>query len=103
MKKVLDETHQVFIADVKKGRAGKLKGSDSVLFSGDFWTGSSAVTLGLVDGTSNLWDVLKDEFDVEHYVDYSTQPSLLQTVLKNIQTKLSDNVLPSTQAQEILF
>jgi protease-4 len=103
MKKVLNETHQVFIDDVKKGRAGKLKGKDSELFSGDFWSGSTAVKLGLVDGTSNLWDVLKSEFDVEHYVDYSSQPSFIQAFLKNIQTKLSDNVLPLTQAKEILF
>lgn len=104
LKKILNETHQVFIDDVKKGRAGKLKGKDSVLFSGDFWSGSKAVKLGLVDGTSNLWDVLKNEFGVENYVDYSAQPSFIQSFLKNVQTKVSDNVLPFTQAQkDILF
>ena len=103
IKTVLDQAHQVFINDVKKGRAGKLKGKDSVLFSGDFWSGSKAVTLGLADGTSNLWDALKNEFNVEHYVDYSAQPSFIQSFLKNVQTKLSDNLLPRTQAQTILF
>jgi protease-4 len=99
VKRVLDQVHQDFINYVKAGRAGKLKLDDASLFSGDFWNGSEAVKIGLADGTSNLWDILKHEFDVKHYIDYSARPSLVQSLLKNIQTSLSDALIPSMRLQ----
>jgi protease-4 len=103
IKRVLNLTHESFIDDVKQGRKGKLRGEDSLLFSGDFWNGSTALSLGLVDGTSNLWDVLKDEFNVEYYVDYSTKPSFIQEFVKNFQTAIDKRILPSMQTKEILY
>lgn len=86
---ILTEVHQDFIDDVKQGRAGKLNGNPSELFSGDFWTGTRAVKLGLADGTGNLWDILKSQFGVAHYRDYSARPSFLSDIIKGAETKLN--------------
>ena len=95
---VLNEVHQDFIADVMAGRQGKLHGNPAELFSGDFWTGSQAETLGIVDGTGNLWDLLGSQFGVEHYRDYSKHPSFFEALFKGAETKLGltleNNVSP---------
>lgn len=88
LKIVLDDVHQNFIDDVEAGRKGKLNGDPKELFSGDFWTGQEAVKLGLVDGTGNLWDVAKKEFNVQRYKDYSRQPGLLEILLRGASESL---------------
>ncbi len=85
---VLNEVHQHFIDDVLQGRGQRLKGTQEALFSGDFWTGSTAVKLGIADGTGNQWEILKKEFHANHYKNYSTKPSLLQVILGNAETEL---------------
>lgn len=91
VKVVLDQVHQSFIDDVLAGRQGKLKGDQKELFSGDFWSGSEAVKLGLADDTLNLWDALQQEFNTRYYHDYSVKPSLLQALLSNVGTELHLN------------
>ena len=51
---VQQDVHDAFIAIVKERRGARLKGSDSDLFSGAFWSGPKARDLGLVDGLSDL-------------------------------------------------
>lgn len=92
VKQVLDETHENFIQIVKTSRGDRLKGNENELFSGDFWTGTTAYKLGIVDGIGNLADVLPVEFEVDRYVDYSQQPTMFEFILKNIQTALNFNL-----------
>jgi protease-4 len=68
---VLDEVHNSFIQVVVDGRKDKLSADTKELFSGDFWTGQSAVKLGLADGVGDLWDVMNNEFKVSRFKDYS--------------------------------
>ena len=95
---VLNAVHQDFIADVTISRQGKLHGDPAELFSGDFWTGSQAQTLGLVDGTGNLWTLLRTQFGVTHYRDYSKKPTFFEALFKGAETKLGfsleNNVSP---------
>ena len=86
--RVLNQVHQNFIEDVLQARRGRLHGKREELFSGDFWTGETAVKLGLVDGTGNVWDILKSQFGVTHYKDYSVRPSFLHTLLNGARTEL---------------
>jgi len=88
VQRVLNQVHQNFIDDVLKGRQGRLQGDQNMIFSGDFWTGETAVKLGLVDGTGNVWEVMKSQFGVTHYKNYSTKPSLLQTLLTGMESEL---------------
>ena len=93
MENVLNQVHQNFIADVKAGRGSRLHGDPQLLFSGDFWTGQKAVQLGLADGTENLWTVLKKEFNVTHYKDYTTRYTFIQTLFREAGTELNFHLL----------
>jgi signal peptide peptidase SppA len=56
------EIHATFIALVKQSRAGKLKGSDDVLFTGEYWAGDTSVSLGLADAIGDLRSTLRSRF-----------------------------------------
>jgi signal peptide peptidase SppA len=62
LKALQAEIHRRFIAWVKERRGLKLKGSETELFSGAFWTGESAVKLGLADALGELRGVLRERF-----------------------------------------
>lgn len=85
---LLDETHKHFVEIVTNSRGNRLKGDPQELFSGDFWIGSQALELGIVDGLGNMSELLPQVFNVKHYVDYSEEPSLLDSVLKGVKTEL---------------
>ena len=57
-----DEIHQQFIDHVVDRRGGKLKGDHKDLFSGAFWTGASAVDLGLIDALGECRSVVTARF-----------------------------------------
>ncbi|MCX7120269.1 MAG: S49 family peptidase [Gammaproteobacteria bacterium] len=102
VKKVLDAVHQDFIKDVTEGRKGKLNGDPAELFSGDFWTGSQAVTLGLADGTANIWDAAQSNFGTTHYRDYSPHDSFFENVMRNVSMKLPLGLDSHTKLQEVI-
>ena len=90
---VLAQVHQNFIDDVTKGRGDRLRGNREELFSGDFWTGQEATRLGIVDGTANLWVVLRKEFGVRYYKDYTAKLSIIQLLFKDVGTQLTTHLL----------
>ena len=47
------------------GRGGKLKGAHEDLFSGAFWSGETAVELGLIDGLGDCRSVVTRRFGEE--------------------------------------
>ncbi|WP_306156100.1 MULTISPECIES: S49 family peptidase [unclassified Roseibium] len=61
LKTLQQEIHDTFIDMVKSRRADVLS-DDPDLFTGKFWTGSSAVNLGLVDSLGDLRGVLKKRY-----------------------------------------
>lgn len=85
---LLDTAHEHFVETVKASRENRLKGDPAELFSGDFWIGSQALQLGVVDGLGNVSDILPRVFNVTHYVDYSEQPSPIAYILKGVKTQL---------------
>jgi signal peptide peptidase SppA len=56
------EIHDGFKDWVRERRTGKLKGEDSLLFSGEFWTGRRGLELGLVDGLGELRATLQGRY-----------------------------------------
>lgn len=56
------EIHDGFKDWVRARRAGKLKGDEATLFSGEFWTGKRGLELGLVDGTGELRATLQARY-----------------------------------------
>ncbi len=65
LKKLQREIHDDFIALVKTRRGDKLKGPESDLFSGEYWTGRRALDLGLVDAIGDLRSVLRERFGAD--------------------------------------
>lgn len=88
IEKILNSVHEDFIADVEQGRKGKLNGDPKELFSGDFWTGTQAVKLGLADATATPWVAMQDTFGTTHYRDYSPRSSMWDEVVRNVSMKL---------------
>jgi signal peptide peptidase SppA len=62
LKSVQREIHEDFIALVKRSRGARLTGPENDLFSGEFWTGRKAVTLGVADGIGDVRTVLRQRF-----------------------------------------
>ena len=63
LKSIQLELHADFIKVVENSRGSKLKDPEkNNIFTGEFWTGSSALKLGLIDGIGNAEQVLKEKF-----------------------------------------
>jgi len=62
LKTLQRDVHEDFKALVRTRRNGKLRGEESELFSGAFWSGRQALSLGLIDGIGHMRDVLKGRF-----------------------------------------
>jgi signal peptide peptidase SppA len=61
LKAIQEEVHDHFI-DIVRTRRGDLLAKDEAIFSGQFWSGRTAVSLGLADGTGDLRAVLRAKF-----------------------------------------
>ena len=62
LKNIQLDLHKDFIDVVEKSRGSKLNKSEVELFSGEFWSGSKAKDLGLIDGLGDAHQVLKEKF-----------------------------------------
>jgi len=62
LKAVQREIHDDFIALVKESRGPRLAAPENDLFSGEYWTGRTAVEFGLADGLGDLRAVLRERF-----------------------------------------
>jgi serine protease SohB len=62
VKALQKDIHESFIALVKERRGDKLQGQEKTLFSGEFWTGTRAIELGLADSLGELRATLRERF-----------------------------------------
>jgi signal peptide peptidase SppA len=62
LKTLQRDIHEDFIGLVKRSRGARLKGPEKTLFSGEYWTGSKAIELGLADGIGDLRATLRARF-----------------------------------------
>ena len=63
IKKLQLELHSDFIDVVKKSRGSKLKDPEkNNTFTGEFWSGSTSMKLGLIDGIGNAEQILREKF-----------------------------------------
>ncbi|MGN6411663.1 MAG: S49 family peptidase [Nitrobacter sp.] len=65
LKAIQREIHATFIELVKASRGPRLKGSDDLLFTGEYWAGERAVALGLADAVGDLRSTLRARFGDE--------------------------------------
>jgi len=62
LKNIQLDLHKDFIEVVEKSRGSKLKKLELELFSGEFWSGSKAKELGLIDEVGDANKVLREKF-----------------------------------------
>ena len=92
---MLDTIHQQFIDVVKEGRGDRLKDNPD-LFSGLFWSGEQALTLGLIDGLANSSTVAREIIGAEDIVDYTLRPNYLDRFAGKLGATLSQILLQSS-------
>jgi len=89
---VLDQLHQQFITAVKTGRGDRLKGGDE-LFSGLFWNGDQALTLGLVDGLGSASLVAREVIGAETLVNYTKKKDLFESFADRLGASVANGFL----------
>jgi signal peptide peptidase SppA len=75
LKAIQREIHQIFIALVKESRNTRLKGADDTLFTGEYWAGDTAVSLGLADGIGDLRSTLRARYGDKVLTPVIAQPT----------------------------
>lgn len=99
---LLSHMHNHFIETVQAGRGDRLKASPEALFTGDYWTGDKALELGLIDGLSDLPDVLRSEFGVTKIKDYTPSGSLFSRIGKSLSRAMAE-LLTAQSAQSAAY
>jgi signal peptide peptidase SppA len=61
LKAIQEEVHDLFI-DLVRSRRGEVLSKEESIFSGMFWSGRKAVSLGLADRTGDLRAVLREKY-----------------------------------------
>ncbi|MEQ9257857.1 MAG: S49 family peptidase [Roseovarius sp.] len=78
LKGLLEQMHETFKAQVTSRRGDRLAKSED-LFTGEFWVGSRAVELGLVDGVAHIAPKLKALYGEKvRFTRYGRKRSLFQ-------------------------
>ena len=88
LKALQSDIHQLFIDYVKSRRGTRLSGADEELFSGKFWTGTQAKTLGLVDGVGLFHEVLENRFGPDVKIITLSQRSSWRSVTARLGSHL---------------
>lgn len=99
MEQTLTAIHRHFIDIVKAGRKGKLKGEESELFTGDYWTGDQAVELGLVDAVSDLPSTLRAEFGATKMREYSNPRPIWERLTRTVTSEVMSNITAEASTQ----
>ena len=95
---VLDNVHGHFIEAVKKGRGEKLKSNDPAIFSGLFWTGEQAVSLGIADRIGSV-NALKRELKIDKTVNYTIEHNPLDSILGRMGATVGQGITSSITQQ----
>lgn len=95
---LLNEIHMQFIDVVRKGRGNRLKETPD-MFSGLFWTGSKAITLGLADGLGTVESVARDVIKAEDIIDYTTHEGLSDRVLKKFGAATGEGAVKAMRSE----
>ena len=93
----LNQIHQQFIAVVKQGRGQRLKESPE-MFSGLFWSGEQALTMGLIDHLGNLDFVAREVVKAEEVVDYTPKENVAERLAKRFGAAIGAGAVKAVQS-----
>ncbi|WP_025771708.1 S49 family peptidase [Thioalkalivibrio sp. HK1] len=72
---LIEQVHRQFVEAVEQGRGERLRPRGIDIFSGAFWTGEEALSLGLIDGLRSVDDVAREIIGVEEIADFTVYPT----------------------------
>jgi len=103
LKKIQLDLHSDFIKVVEESRSTKLKkGSNPDLFTGEFWSGSKAKELGLIDGLGNADEILKEKYGEDIIIKKFEKPrSWLNKKLSGASESQIENLLNIIEEKSI--
>ena len=90
VKKLTDQIHSQFIDDLKKSRLDKLS-SDKSIYSGLFYTGREALSLGLIDGLSSIYELRNNRYENLPIQKYNRDNNVIQQILKTAFYYISES------------
>jgi len=95
---MLKEIHEQFITAVRNGRGKRLKESPEI-FSGLFWTGNTAIKLGLADALGTVDSVARDVLKAEDVIDYTVREGLSDRVLKKFGAAMGEGAVRAMSSE----
>jgi len=103
LKKIQLDLHADFIKVVEESRSSKLKKNENPdLFSGEFWSGTKAKELGLVDGLGNSEEILKEKYGEDVIIRKFEKPkSWLNKKLSGASENQIENLLTVLEEKSI--
>jgi len=103
LKKIQLDLHSDFIKVVEDSRSTKLKKDENPdLFTGEFWSGSKAKELGLIDGLGNADEILKEKFGEDVTIKKFEKPkSWLNKKLSGASESQIDNLINILEERSI--
>lgn len=104
LKDMQKEIHEFFKNLVKERRGDKLKGTQKVMFSGQFWAGKEALKLGLVDGIGDMHTVMKDKLgDKTKFKRIKEEKGFIKSLLgmSVSKAKISDEILSTLESRSL--
>ena len=95
LKSIQLELHADFIKVVETSRGSKLKDPEkNNIFTGEFWTGATALKLGLIDGIGNVDQILKEKFGEDAIIKKFEKPKswIGRKLSASIESQLSNTI-----------
>lgn len=80
LQKLLDATHNQFIARVREGRGSRLNPEGEDLFDGRVWSGEQALQYGLIDSLADPLEVAREWIGAKERIYYTSEEPLLNQI-----------------------
>ena len=83
VKKLTDQIHSQFINDLKKSRKNKIDSKNNLIYSGLFYTGTEAKSLGLIDDISSIYDINNEKYKDIPLQKYNQENNIFNQVIQS--------------------
>lgn len=104
LKELQKEIHDFFKNLVKERRGDRLKGTQKIMFSGQFWAGNEAMKLGLVDGIGDIHTVMKEKLgEKTKFKRIKEEKGFLKSLfgMSVSKSKISDEILTTLESRSL--
>lgn len=104
LKEIQKDIHDFFKNLVKERRGERLKGTQKLMFSGQFWAGQEALKLGLVDGIGDIHTVMKEKLgDKTKFKRIKEEKGFIKGLLgmTGPKARISDEILSTLETRSL--